>query len=92
MHWKDTIQPKRESFSFRIRWEMIVHITMESAPMGVLADPVSEGRTSGTSDEPSRSLDGKVGCIKVGEKGCRCYSHETIGADGRFSCCRVGRV
>src|SRR5882724_1461361 len=74
MHQQDTIQPKRESFSLRIRWERIVNITMESAPMRLLADPMSKGRTSGARNEPSHSLDGKVGCINVGEKGCQCYS------------------
>ena len=35
IHWMDPIQPKRDSFSLRIRWDKIADITTDNAPMGV---------------------------------------------------------
>ena len=35
IHWMDPIQPKRDSFSLRIRWERMADITTDNAPIGV---------------------------------------------------------
>ena len=38
IHWIDPIQPKRDSFSFRMMWDRIADITTDNAPMGVYVE------------------------------------------------------
>ena len=35
IHWMDPTQPKRESFSLRMKWDRMADITTDNAPMGV---------------------------------------------------------